>query len=131
MIVVDASTMLAYLLGAEGADAVRARVAGERLAAPHVLDLEVASALRRLVRRKQSPPARAREALGALAVVPLTRFPHTMLLGRIWQLRDNLSVYDAAYVALAEALDAPLLTADKRIAKAPGLHARIELVTGA
>ena len=131
MIVVDASAMLAYLLGAQGAEAVSARLAGERLAAPHVLDLEVASALRRLVRKKQSPPARAREALGALAVAPLTRFPQTMLLARIWQLRDNLSVYDAAYVALAEALDAPLLTADKRMAKAPGLHARIELLTGA
>jgi len=130
VIVVDASAILEVLLRTAAAAAVEARVFDLRqtLHAPHLLDLEVAQVLRRYAATGQVAPDRCRAALDDLADFPLSRYAHDFILPRIWQLRANLTAYDAAYVALAEALDAPLLTRDKGLATAPGHQARIELV---
>lgn len=121
MIVVDAS-VLVPALGDDGEDGrgARARLRGERLAAPEVVDLEVASALRRHVRAGLLDRERGLRALGDLARMPLARAPHRPLLARIWALGDALTHYDAAYVALAEALGVVLLTADRKLARAAG-----------
>lgn len=100
----------------------------ETLHAPHLLDVEVAQVLRRYALAGEVAAERCRMALEDLAGLPLTRYPHDFLLPRAWELRDNLSAYDAMYVALAEALDAPLLTRDQRLANAPAHRARVELV---
>jgi len=99
----------------------------ESLHAPHLLDIEVAQVLRRFVRRGELSPERARQALEDLAALPLERYSHEQLLPRVWRLRDNLSAYDAAYVALAEILGAALLTRDSRISRAPGHIAQVEV----
>jgi predicted nucleic acid-binding protein len=96
--------------------------------APHLLDVEVAQVLRRFVASGALAAPRAAEALTDLADLPLTRYSHEILLPRIWSLRANLTAYDAAYVALAEALDATLLTADLRLLRAPGHTAHIEAI---
>jgi predicted nucleic acid-binding protein len=129
VIVVDAS-VLASAVGDDGADGdrARARLASEQLVAPELLDLEVASVWRRAVRRGQMTEHRARQALADLAALPLARAPHAPLMSRIWELRDNLTVYDAAYVALAEALDASLLTADRKLAQASGARCTVDVV---
>ena len=126
MIVVDAS-ILAVALGDGGrdGDSARARLSGEQIAAPELIDLEVASVLRKQVAARSLTVARAKQALSDLLALSMQRAPHRPLLERCWELRDNFTVYDAAYVALAEALSVDLLTADKRIAKAPGLHCRV------
>lgn len=98
------------------------------LHAPQLLDLEVVSVLRRYVLRKAISQERADLALEQLVLLDLSRYDHQILLPRIWMLRDNVTPYDAAYVALAEALDAPLLTADRRLAAAPGTLAQIETI---
>ena len=100
----------------------------ESLHAPHLLDLEVAQAFRRAVAAGSLDPDRARQALDDLLLLDVERYPHDRLLPRIWDLRDNLTAYDAAYVALAEALDCPLLTCDRRLARARAAAARTELV---
>jgi predicted nucleic acid-binding protein len=130
MIIVDASTALEVLLRTPAAAAVEQRLfaPGQSLHAPHLIDVEVAQVLRRYAVTGQLDEERCREALADMADLPLTRYPHDFLLPRIWELRDNLTAYDAAYVALAEALDAPLLTRDQRLASAPGYHAHVELV---
>ena len=130
MIVVDASALLEVLLRTPAATAVESRLfaAGETLHAPHLLDVEVAQVLRRYVALGQIDAARAREALDDLADFPFRRYPHDLLLPRIWDLRHNLTAYDAAYVALAEALDAALITRDERLAGAPGHRARVEVI---
>jgi len=129
VIVVDAS-ILAAALGDDGSDGERARghLTGERLFAPELIDLEVASVWRRAVRAGRLGGRRARQALADLATLPLARAPHQPLMSRIWELRDNLTPYDAAYIALAEALETPLLTADRRLARAPGAHCEIKLL---
>lgn len=129
MIVVDAS-VLVLALAARGDVGTRARdrLAGEDLAAPHLSDLEVASAFRQLESRGKLATDQAEAALAALDELPLQRVAHLPVLSRAWQLRNNLSVYDAAYVALAEALDSPLVTADRRLASAPGLRCQVEIV---
>ena len=129
MIVVDAS-VLATALGDDGPDGdhARARLRGERLSAPELVDLEVTSVLRRQVHSGAADPRRAALALADLAVLPLRRAPHRPLLARCWELRDNLTVYDASYVALAEVLDVTLLTADGRLARAPGLRCHVEIL---
>ena len=129
MIVVDAS-VLATALGDDGADGdrARARLRGERLSAPELVDLEVASVLRRQVQGGKVDIRRAALALADLAALPLQRAPHKPLLARCWELRDNLTVYDASYVALAEALDVTLLTGDGRLARATGPRCRIEML---
>lgn len=95
---------------------------------PHLLDIEVAQVLRRYAMAGEIDRQRGAAALTDLADLPLRRYPHDILLPRVWELRNNLTAYDAVYVALAEALDAPLLTRDKRLAAAAGHHARVELV---
>lgn len=102
--------------------------AREVLYAPHLLDVEVAQVLRRYAARGEIDRERGRAALADLADFPLYRYPHDFLLPRVWELRNNLTAYDAVYVALAEALDATLLTRDRRLAAAAGHRARIELV---
>ena len=101
--------------------------ANETLHAPHLIDIEVAHVLRRYASAGDMSAERGREALEDLADLSLRRYPHEVLLPRVWELRANLSAYDAIYVALAEALDAPLFTRDRRLAGAPGHHARVEL----
>ena len=129
MIVVDAS-VLAAALGDDGPDGdrARARLRGERLSAPELVDIEVASVLRRQVRGGEVDIRRAALALADLAALPLRRAPHRALLARCWELRAYLTVYDASYVALAEALDVTLLTGDGRLARAPGPRCRIEML---
>ena len=128
MIVVDASVILESLLRTPNAKQVDARLfsPGQTLHAPHLLDVEVAQVLRRYVAAGQIDADRGALALADLADWPMRRYPHDLLLPRMWALRENLTAYDAAYVALAEVLDAPLLTCDSRIAKAPGHQARVE-----
>lgn len=129
MIVVDASIIVTGLAddGPDG-DLVRARLRGERLAAPHVIDLEVASAWRRLVAAGELDERRAQLAFGDLRALRLDRASHAPLLPRCWELRNNLTVYDAAYVALAELIDTLVLTADARLASAPGIRCSVEIL---
>src|SRR5262249_1516184 len=112
------------------AGAVRERLlnAEQTLHAPHLIDLEVAQVLRRYAASGLIEPAQGRAALNDLDNFPLERYPHDLFLPRVWELRHNLTAYDAAYVALAEALDATLVTRDRRLAAAPGHYARVELV---
>jgi predicted nucleic acid-binding protein len=128
VLVVDASVLVVALAddGTDG-DQARARLRGERLAAPELLDVEVASVLRRQVRLGATAPRRADLALADLAAAPLARAPHQPLLGRCWELRDNLTIYDATYVSLAEALGVALLTGDARLARATGPRCHIEV----
>lgn len=130
MIVVDASALLEMLLHTPVGNGVRARLTAnlDELHAPHLLYLEVANTLRRYAINRILPVERCADALSDLLDIRLIRHDHHLLLPRVWELRDNLSAYDAMYVALAEALDAPLLTHDGRAAAAPGHRAQIELV---
>ena len=129
MIVVDASAVLEVLLRTPAAASIEDRILGpgESLHAPHLIDLEVAQVLRRYAQRREISAARADRSLELFAQFPITRHSHEPLLERIWRLRENLTAYDAAYVALAEGLGAPLLTSDERIAKAKGHKAIVEL----
>jgi predicted nucleic acid-binding protein len=130
LIVLDASALLEVLLRTATATPVEQRIfdPGQTLHAPHLIDIEVAQVLRRYAASGDTDPERCRLALDDLKDFPLTRYPHDVLLPRVWELRNNLTAYDAAYVALAEALDAPLLTRDQRLANAPRHRARIEVV---
>jgi predicted nucleic acid-binding protein len=128
VIVADASVLVVALAddGPDG-DQARARLRGERLTVPDLADLEVASVLRRQMRAGTLNARRARFALDDLAALPARRAPHRPLLARCWELRDNLTIYDAAYVALAEAMSATLLTGDRKLARAPGPQCHIEM----
>jgi predicted nucleic acid-binding protein len=130
VIVVDASAMLEALLSTPAARDMEDRLfaPGRTLHAPHLVDVEVAQVIRRYAANGEIDGERGRMALADLADFPLRRYPHDFLLSRIWDLRNNLTAYDAAYVALAEALDAPLLTRDRRLAAAAGHRAQVELV---
>ena len=125
MVVVDASVLVDALL-IDGT--ARARLAEANLQAPDLIDAEVLSVLRRLVLANTLAESNALQALNAAARLGLRRYPSRALWPRAWELRTNLSAYDALYVALAEQLDAPLLTADARLARAPGLRCSIEIV---
>ncbi|HKF81647.1 MAG TPA: type II toxin-antitoxin system VapC family toxin [Solirubrobacterales bacterium] len=129
MIVVDAS-VLAPALADDGADGdrVRERLRGEQLVAPELIDLEVVSTLRRAARAGRLDERRSGQVLTDLEVLPLRRVPHLPLLSRIWELRDNLTAYDAAYVALAETLQIVLLTADGPLGRAPGMRCEVEVL---
>ena len=130
MIVLDASAVLEALLRTPAAKAVERWLFDpeQTLHAPHLLDVEVAQVLRRYAASGEIDGERGRLALADLADLPVQRYPHDLLLPRVWELRNNLTAYDAVYVALAEALDAPLLTRDRRLAAAAGRYARVELV---
>lgn len=129
MIVVDASALAPSLSddGPDG-DTARARLRGESIVAPELIDLETTSVIRRQLQAGHIDPRRARLALADLVELPLRRASHRPLLARCWHLRDNLTVYDAAYVALAEGLDLLLVTADSRMANAAGPRCEIELL---
>lgn len=130
MIVVDASAMTELLLQTPLGSHVEARLFRESddFHAPHLLDVEVVQALRRLVRTGEVLPDRAEEAIEDLTVFHVLRHPHVDLLGRAWELRDNVTAYDAMYVALAEALDAPLVTCDGPLGATPGHAALVEVI---
>lgn len=131
VIVADASVLVVALVDDTAyGDRARHRLRGEELAAPELVYLEVTSALRRLVSRGHASPRRAALALDDLLDLPVRSARHTHLLPRVWELRTNLTVYDAAYVALAEALDAPLFTADRRLTRATGPRCTFELLAG-
>ncbi len=129
MIVIDASVVVDVLLRVSGSERLMERLLapGALLNAPHLLDIEVTQVLRRYVRQRELTPARADEALQDLADLPVERWTHTLLLPRIWLYRDNLSAYDATYLALADALDCRVLTRDVRFAAAPPCAERVEL----
>ena len=130
MIVVDASALIEILLATSAAARVGERLfaEGETLHAPHLLDVEVAQVLRRYALAGLFGAERGVEALEDLADFPIARYPHQPFLVRIWELRHNVTAYDAAYLALAEALAAPLVTRDAKLASAAGHQARIELM---
>lgn len=132
MIVVDAS-VLAVALGDDGShgDAARARLRDEALAAPELIDLEVLSVFRRQLSIGSIDRRRARLALDDLIEMPLRRASHGPLLPRCWELRNNLTIYDAAYVALAETLGTSLLTADIRLSRSAGIRCPVEVVPAA
>ena len=129
MIVVDASVAVTAV-GAVGERTDRAlrRISLELALAPHMLDLEVVSAFRRMHRRGEISEAAARRGLRHLARVGIRRVDHTPLIARCWELRDNLTPYDASYVALAEQTGATLLTSDAHLARAPGIECDVELL---
>jgi predicted nucleic acid-binding protein len=131
VLVVDASVLAPALAddGVDG-DVARARLRNHALVAPELIDLETLSVIRRHVHTGRLDARRAALARIDLVELPLRRAPHAPLLTRCWELRDTLTVYDAAYVALAELLDAVLVTADARLANAPGLRCEIEVLGG-
>ena len=129
MIVLDASAVVELVLGSPRGASVRERVEqrDETLHAPHLLDVEVASVLRRYQLSGELSAADGREALADLAGLDIVRYAHDPLLPRVWELRTRVTAYDAVYLALAEMLEAPLLTLDRRLARARGHGARVEV----
>jgi predicted nucleic acid-binding protein len=125
VIVVDSSAVVEVLLGNPAA---ALRLTEEKLAAPHLIDPEVGNALRRRMLAGQIDAERFRAALGDFAALEIERHPHGTLLDRAWELRDNVTFYDAMYVALAETLDTTLVTLDGRLRNAPGIRCGIEVI---
>jgi len=130
VIVVDASAMIELLLQTALGRRVEERLfsSRERLHAPHLLDVEVMQAMRRIVLARDVTPARAEEALEDLGAIDIVRHGHRDLLQRAWELRRAVSGYDAMYLALAEALGATLVTCDRRLAGSHGHSVRVEVV---
>lgn len=131
MIVADASIVISALLSTAGAGALaRERLRQDPdLHVPHLLDVEVTAALRRRVRLGQTDAGVAANILDDLADLAAMRWDHAPLLRRAWELRENVTAYDAVYLVLAELLDAPLITSDTRLARAPGLRCVVEVLT--
>jgi len=131
MIVLDASALVELLLGTDSGRSIAARIADPELALhiPPLADIEVAQTLRRFVRDGELDAASSLSALESLQALDVQRHAHEPLLGRLWALRQNLSAYDAAYVALAEALDATLLTCDAKLSRSPGVAERAKLIS--
>ena len=130
MIVVDASALTEFLLQTALGVRVEARLFrdDDEFHAPHLIDVEIAQALRRLVRTGEVPAERAEEAIADLTDFDLRRHTHVDLLRRTWELRDNFTSYDAMYVALAEAIGSPLVTCDGALGSAPGHSVRVEVI---
>ncbi len=130
MIVADASAVVEVVLNTSAGEGIADRLLdpAETIAAPHLLDLEVLQVFRRYTLAGDLDSERGQQAIEDYADLSILRYPHEPLLPRVWELRHNLTAYDAAYVALAEILDAPLLTCDARLGGAPEHEARIELV---
>lgn len=130
MIVLDASAVVEMLLGGDRAEAVLPWIEANEgvLHAPALLDVEVAQALRRLVLTRVMSSSRGGAAVEILQDLPVTRHVETALLPRIWELRDRVSAYDGAYVALADALGCPLVTCDAALARAPGLPVEVRVL---
>jgi predicted nucleic acid-binding protein len=130
VIVVDASALLEFLLQTALGARIEARLFSDddEFHAPHLVDVEVAQGLRRLARTREISAGRADEAIADLSDFDLHRHAHLDLLDRAWAVRENLSAYDAMYIALAEALDATLVTCDAPLGKAPGHRARVEVL---
>jgi predicted nucleic acid-binding protein len=130
VIVLDASAAVELLLGTDDGELVADRIAdtAESIHVPHLLSVEVAQVLRRLVASGDVPRSRAVGALDDLADLDAERYPHEPFLPRMFALRANLTAYDAAYVALAETLAAPVVTFDRKLARAPGNRATVELI---
>jgi predicted nucleic acid-binding protein len=130
MLVADASAVFSLLLGRPHAGVIAAHIAdhGYPLHAPHLFDLELLNALRRVVSSGEASVARAGEVVDDLLDLDVERHPHDVLVRRVWDLRDNFSAYDAAYLALAEAQGATLLTTDGRFARAARTHSNIEVM---
>ena len=130
MIVVAASVVLEVLLRTPRASAIEGRLfaQGEQLHAPHLIDLEITQVLRRYALRRELSAVRCDEALSDWLAFPVRRHGLELLLPRVWALRGTLTAYEAAYVALAEALEVPLLTRDAKLARAPGHDARVQVV---
>ncbi len=130
MIVLDASAAIEFLLNTPLGERVGDRLdnAGDTLHAPHLIDVEVLHVVRRLSAVGGLPERRARQVLGDLADLPVVRYSHEDLLGRAWAMRATISACDAMYVALAEALDATVVTCDGRLARAHGHEVEIDVV---
>ena len=129
MIVLDASAAIELVLSTTTGRHVSDRIADERevIHVPHLIDVELIHVIRRFVLRQVIDAARGEMAIRLWRMLDVQRYEHEPFAMRIWQLRDNFSAYDATYVALAEALSAPLITADQRLARAPGSPVRIEI----
>lgn len=131
MIVLDTSALVEYLVGTDAvAELVRSEAQSMPLAEPHAVDLECASALRGLVQGGKLPADEARRALGLLASMSIRRFDHVAHLPRVWELRHNMWPYDAAYVALAEALDVDLVTVDRKMVGVPNTRCTVRVPRG-
>lgn len=131
MLVVDTSAVIGALTGRPPSGELLERLATDGdLHAPHLLDVEFLHALRRLVRDRELSEDRAADARADFAALTITRYEHTLVADRVWELGHGLTAYDATFVALAELLDAPLVTLDGRLARAPGHHATVELLQG-
>jgi predicted nucleic acid-binding protein len=129
VIVLDASAVVELVLRTPAAAAVEARIVRDpSLHAPDVIDLEVTHVVRRYVAVGDVTAARGGQAIDDLLDLPLRRYPHRPLIERVWQLRERLTAYDAAYVALAELLDATLVTRDRRLGRARGHRAEVEVI---
>ncbi|MCE9636036.1 MAG: type II toxin-antitoxin system VapC family toxin [Planctomycetes bacterium] len=130
MIVVDASAVIEFLLQTDAAAPIAERLLqeGRRVHAPQLMDLEVLQAFRRLVLAREVTQDRAGAAVARLITCGIRRWPHRSLRTRVWELRHNLTAYDATYVALAERLGCTVLTRDAKLARAPGLKRRVELI---
>jgi len=131
MIVLDASAAVEFLLRTPAAPAVDLWLfaAGQTIHAPHLIDIEVAHVIRRYVAKGDIGAALGHAALSDMTDLPIRRHAHDFLLNRIWELRNSISAYDAAYVALAETLNATLITRDARLARTRGHSAQIEFVS--